>query len=259
MTARPSGQSACDGAGQRTGGARGLSAPGARSAARRRRPPDTCVTIDTLRADHCSPIATTARDAASSVVPARPPARPCMRRATTRPRTRRFTGLPRSGTACEERTCSGREPHACGTLRGRLSHWGHRPLVRPRRRSASTGLARYDDTFSGRDPRMAQGIWEGHVVDTPSTVARTKPARAPWSGSRPTLLERGVRRPGAFLLWVHLSSHSPTPSPHPRALSLRAPEVLAGEMRLRRRDPLADAEVGACSTRGRGGPAGRAR
>lgn len=223
------------------------------------RPDILLVTVDTLRADHCSAYG------------------------YDRPTTPRLEALARRGiqfdtvyapmstTAPAHATLfTGLLPLWHGLLKnGQVLAKGHRMLAATlqeagyrtgavvssfaldRRFGLDPGFASYDDKFSGRDPTMQKGTWEGQVVDTPfdRRADETRARAVEWLRGH-GYLERGRPRGQApFFLWVHFfDPHNPYDPPrgHRERFPPRGVDVLAGEIAAYDGEiHFADAEVGA--------------
>jgi arylsulfatase A-like enzyme len=220
-----------------------LAAAAAPACARKPDRPDVLlVTIDTLRADHCSAYGygrpTTPRlgDLARRGVLFEAAYAPM---ATTAPsHATMFTGLlplwhglVKNGLVLDPR-------HR--RLAAALAEAGYRTgavvgsFALDRRFGLAGGFASYDDRFSGRDPSMQTRSWEGHAVDAPfdRRADETRERAVEWLRAH-GYLERGGGRGQPFFLWVHFfDPHRPydPPASHRALFPPSGPEALDAEI-----------------------------
>ena len=207
------------------------------------RPDILLVTVDTLRADHCSAYG------------------------YGRPTTPRLDALARAGVLFETAYApmATTAPAHATMFTGLLPLWhglvkngyvlapGHRRLAPAlaeagyrtgavvasfaldRRFGLATGFASYDDRFSGRDPSMKTPSWEGHAVGGGTFDRRadeTRERAVEWLGTN-GYLEPPTREQPPFFLWVHFfDPHRPydPPADHRRLFPPTGEDALAAEV-----------------------------
>jgi arylsulfatase A-like enzyme len=207
------------------------------------RPDILLVTIDTLRADHCSAYG------------------------YGRPTTPRLDALARAGVLFETAYApmATTAPAHATIFTGLLPLWhglvkngyvlapGHRRLAAAlaeagyrtgavvgsfaldRRFGLAAGFATYDDRFSGRDPSMKTPSWEGHAVGGGTFDRRadeTRERAVEWLRAN-GYLERPSRQGPPFFLWVHFfDPHRPydPPADHGRLFPPMNADTLAAEI-----------------------------
>lgn len=188
------------------------------------RPDILLITIDTLRVDHCSAYG------------------------YSRPTTPRMEALARRGVRFETAYApmATTAPAHATLFTGLLPRWhglvkngqvltpGHRMLASvlqeagyrtgavvssfalDHRFGLDVGFASYDDRFSGRDPSMTKGSWEGHVVDTPfdRRADETRTRAVEWLRANGYLRRGRPHGQKPFFLWVHFfDPHNPYDPP----------------------------------------------
>jgi arylsulfatase A-like enzyme len=188
------------------------------------RPDILLVTIDTLRADHCSAYGygrpTTPRLDALAARGVRFQSAYAPMATTSPAHATLFSGmlplwhgLTKNGQVLEPG-----QRLLAGALRGA----GYRTsavvssFVLDRRFGLAAGFDDYDDRFSGSNPSMKAGAWEGHKVETPFDRRgdETRARAAAWLRAQGYLQRERPPGQAPFFLWVHFfDPHSPYDPP----------------------------------------------